>query len=598
MKNLLRNSALLLAAVLVGFTMSCKKDKDSDAVAGFTYTVDPSNYRKVTFTNASENYESVSWNFGDASALSSEVNPVHEYPGEGSYTVVLRAVGKNSDDIDEFSQTITLTDPDKQLTAIAGNGTKSWKLLRVTSQGRWPLIVGPIAADGSTNEVWWAQGRDNDEIARRPCIMNDEWTFGRDGSFAYNSNGDFWAEGGVFDPAGECFPTDATHLTGPMGSDLTAFGDGTHAYALTATQLTLNGLGAWIGLQKIGTDTEVSTPQATTTLDILKLTDDAVDTLILESRWKFANNTSGVDDAYWRIVLVHYDDASQEPAIPGPKPTAGFSTAVDGLKVTFTNASEDATSYAWDFGDGGTSTEQNPVHTYAADGVYTVKLTSTNANGSTTAQQDVTVTSGAPMSADQLIGGAWRIRNAANSVVVGPGLGDGSWWQVPATGLDGSATGADDWSCMTDDEFIFTAGGSSASGSMQYKTNGTARNDGYMGTPQGCWTDAEIAASGNGAAFGSGTHSYEFVPADQSPSGRPIIKLTNGATGAAFIGFYKGYYGGENGDGANPPNGGSTTTQYEVISYLLQGGQEVMTVSVDISEDFSATKAWTMVLVR
>ena len=151
---------------------------------------------------------------------------------------------------------------------------------------------------------------------------------------------------------------------------------------------------------------------------------------------------------------------------------------------------------------------------------------------------------------------------------------------------------------MVDDEFIFTAGGTAGTGSMQYKTNGSARNDGYMGSPQGCWTDAEIAASGNGAAFGSGTHDYEFIPASISPSGRPIIKLKNGPTGAAFLGFYKGYYGGENGDSANPPNGGSSATQYEVMSYLVAGGQEVLTVSVDISADHSGGAAWTIVLVR
>ncbi|MBK8564574.1 MAG: PKD domain-containing protein [Saprospiraceae bacterium] len=428
--------------------------------------------------------------------------------------------------------------------------------------------------------------------------MNDEWTFTRDGGMTYNSNGDFFAEGGVFEPSGMCYPTNATHLTGPGGSDLTAFGDGTHSYTLDATSLTLEGLGAWIGLPKIGTDTEVNTPQQSVTLDILELTDGTVDYLVLESKWKFADNTSGQDDAYWRITLVSYDDPSQEPPIPGPKPVAAFATTFDGLTVNFVNNSQDATSYAWDFGDGGTSAEANPSHTYAASGIYTVSLTATNANGTATATQELTVSAGA-MTADLLVGAAWRVRNAANSVVVGPALGDGSWYQVSADALAGVLTGADDWSCMTDDDFIFTAGGSGpGAGSMQYKTNGTARNDGYMGQPQGCWTDAEIAASGNGAAFGSATHTYEFIPASASPSGRPIIKLTNGATGAAFIGFYKGYHGGENGDGANPPNGGNATNQYEVMSYLLVGGQEVMTVSVDLNGDADGGAAWTMVMVR
>lgn len=594
MKNLLRNTALLFMVVAVGIISSCKDDDKASVTAGFTYTIDPNDFRTVHFTNTSTDFLELSWNFGDGSALATDANPSHTFDGEGTYSVSLTATDKNGKDQDISVQTITLVDPDKQLTALVGSDAKTWKLLRVVDADSWPLEVGPI--DRST--VWWAQGKDNDEIARRPCIMNDEWTFGRDGSMTYNSNGDFWAEGGVFEPSGECFPSDATHLTGAGGSDLTAFGDGTHAFELTPTQLTLNGLGAWIGLPKIGTDTEVNTPQQSVTLDIIELTDGAVDYLVLESKWKFGNNTSGTDDAYWKITLVHYDDPSQEPPIPGPKPVAGFTTTVDGLTVTFNNTSQDATSYAWDFGDGGTSTEASPVHTYAVSGIYDVSMTATNANGSSTTNLQLTVTSGS-MTADQLVGGAWKIRVAANSVFVGPTLGSSEWWQVPLAGLDGTNTGPEDWSCMTDDEFIFTAAGADpAAGSMQYKTNGTARNDGYMGTPQGCWTDAEIAASGNGAAFGSATHSYEFIPASASPSGRPIIKLTNGPTGAAFLGFYKGYYGGENTDAANPPNGGLSTNQYEVMSYLVVGGQEVMTISVDLNGDAADGAAWSAVLVR
>jgi PKD repeat protein len=39
--------------------------------------------------------------------------------------------------------------------------------------------------------------------------------------------------------------------------------------------------------------------------------------------------------------------------------------------------------YAWDFGDGNTSTDADPMHTYAEDGVYTAALTVTDANGDT-----------------------------------------------------------------------------------------------------------------------------------------------------------------------------------------------------------------------
>ncbi|MFT3700026.1 MAG: M43 family zinc metalloprotease [Kofleriaceae bacterium] len=62
------------------------------------------------------------------------------------------------------------------------------------------------------------------------------------------------------------------------------------------------------------------------------------------------------------------------------EPTAAFSFTNAGLAVTFTNTSTDAESmatalhYNWDFGDGMTSTDQNPVHTYAMGGNYDVTL--------------------------------------------------------------------------------------------------------------------------------------------------------------------------------------------------------------------------------
>jgi PKD repeat protein len=52
------------------------------------------------------------------------------------------------------------------------------------------------------------------------------------------------------------------------------------------------------------------------------------------------------------------------------------------LTVNFTDLSIGATSWSWNFGDGGTSTLKNPTHTYNAVGVYTVSLTVSNASGS------------------------------------------------------------------------------------------------------------------------------------------------------------------------------------------------------------------------
>jgi hypothetical protein len=59
-------------------------------------------------------------------------------------------------------------------------------------------------------------------------------------------------------------------------------------------------------------------------------------------------------------------------------PTPNFTVAANSLIATFNNTSTNAVSYLWDFGDGTSSTEASPVHTYAQPGAYVVKLEASN----------------------------------------------------------------------------------------------------------------------------------------------------------------------------------------------------------------------------
>ncbi len=63
-------------------------------------------------------------------------------------------------------------------------------------------------------------------------------------------------------------------------------------------------------------------------------------------------------------------------------PLADFQFLVEGTQVTFNGTVANATTIAWDFGDGATSTEEDPVYAYAAAGEYTVAMTVTGPNGS------------------------------------------------------------------------------------------------------------------------------------------------------------------------------------------------------------------------
>ncbi|MFT3947411.1 MAG: PKD domain-containing protein [Agriterribacter sp.] len=65
-----------------------------------------------------------------------------------------------------------------------------------------------------------------------------------------------------------------------------------------------------------------------------------------------------------------------------PEADIFYSLAINGTDVAFTNETSGAVSYKWDFGDGGTSTEENPTHTYPGKGKYVVTLYATNSAGS------------------------------------------------------------------------------------------------------------------------------------------------------------------------------------------------------------------------
>ena len=62
-------------------------------------------------------------------------------------------------------------------------------------------------------------------------------------------------------------------------------------------------------------------------------------------------------------------------------PSANFSESISGNTATFTNSSSSVNStlnYSWDFGDGNTSSIQNPSHTYTTSGTYTITLIASN----------------------------------------------------------------------------------------------------------------------------------------------------------------------------------------------------------------------------
>ena len=73
-------------------------------------------------------------------------------------------------------------------------------------------------------------------------------------------------------------------------------------------------------------------------------------------------------------------------------PTANFDfSALTDFEYAFSNTSTNADSYSWDFGDGNTSTDENPNHIFTEEGVYIVVLSATNICGTETFEQEVAV---------------------------------------------------------------------------------------------------------------------------------------------------------------------------------------------------------------
>lgn len=106
-------------------------------------------------------------------------------------------------------------------------------------------------------------------------------------------------------------------------------------------------------------------------------------------------------------------------------PLADFQFLVEGTQVTFNGTVANATTISWDFGDGATSSEEDPVHAYAAAGDYTVVMTVTGPNGSFSETKVVTIQESLEI---LLTGGqakpegkSWRLRRAYTSGKEGAG---------------------------------------------------------------------------------------------------------------------------------------------------------------------------------
>ena len=253
---------------------SCKydvKDLLPHPTASFTATPIPGSPNKYALASTSTNAWRYDWDKGGGLTQGKQLDTVY-YIYAGTYTVKLRVFGQNG--IDSASQQITVAASDPtacvgtQLGFITSCTSKKWKLDPTAAAYK----VGPGANDGS----WWSSGAG--DVAARSCEFNDEYLFefSANRTFSYNNLNDFYADGYMGNNTNGCEPdANYTAVQKPWGSGEFKYSFIPDGGINHLGQLTVTGLGAHIGLQKVRNGSEVTSGPATTiTYDVLAETHD------------------------------------------------------------------------------------------------------------------------------------------------------------------------------------------------------------------------------------------------------------------------------------------------------------------------------------
>ncbi len=318
----------------------------------------------VDFVNNTKFAVSYSWDFGDGSAISTEENPTHVYETAGTYTVALTATNEKGDstvtkaDFVKANEKPALPEGEK----LYGGNMEDPNLWNITnlnadimpSSAVWnytdqsaahgeggALYVSGSVSNGTTHYCIW-----------QAVELHEDSVYHFDGAFrALTELNQFWSEVfiGTVPPAdGADFGHDSIKISqfNTWASCTGSLVDGTFGN---------DGCEIVTGYQ----------PETTGTYYFV--------VKIGSGEW-----TGG--ETYDFEVII--DELTLQESTYTPAAVADFfSDVTEGdapLTVFFTDLSENTTAWAWNFGDGGTSTEQHPSYTYNDPGVYTVTLIASN----------------------------------------------------------------------------------------------------------------------------------------------------------------------------------------------------------------------------
>ncbi len=273
-----------------------------------------------------------SWDFGDGGTSTAQ-NPSHVYSATGVYTVSLAVTSACGTDAVTKTDYVTVTEPGAVSYAYA---------------------TGETSVDGAVSGSF-ADTYASDDV--RETITEVAYTGHPRKTYSFlEHRWSFTVSAG----SAVTFHLEASRTDNADGDDFV------FAYSTDGA--------TWIDLVTVASAAE-QVYEATLPANL----SGAVTVRVIDTDRSWGNSSMdavAVDEMY----------IATEGAGPVP-PVAAFSgTPTSGappLAVQFTDLSTgDPTSWSWDFGDGGTSTAQNPGHTYASAGTYTVTLTVSNAYGS------------------------------------------------------------------------------------------------------------------------------------------------------------------------------------------------------------------------
>lgn len=319
----------------------------------------------VQFLDSSLNSPtSWTWLFGDG-GTSTNQNPTHTYTTSGDYTVTL--ISTNADGSDTLTKT-------EYITATKAEAIPTVSFVANITTGNIPLAVQFL--DSSTNNpiAWaWSFGDGGTSTIQNPVHIYTSSGYYTVTLTATNSAGS-----DTKSQPGYITATDVTDAPDPLFKATTTSGNA--PLNVQFVDASDNSPTSWVWSFGDGSTSTLQNPSHTyTTAGSYTVTLTAINA---------AGGNTVSQTGYITVTAV----------VPVSSFTANVTSGVKPLTVQFTDTSENApTGWYWKFGDGGTSTSQNPVYTYNTAGTYAVSLGTSNTAGSntTTVSGYITVTSAA-----------------------------------------------------------------------------------------------------------------------------------------------------------------------------------------------------------